>query len=130
MSQVSFGVRPHQNTMMENESPEEQIRQFVSGALSVKPERLNPETRIGHDLGVDGDDGVEFMQAFAVHFGVDLADFERSQHFGPEAGCNPLYLLYYYLFAGARSKFVPITLADLVHSVQEEKWRMPSRDAV
>ena len=62
--------------MQEYETLQEPVRQFVAQYLTVSPEQLSPTTRIGEDLGVDGDDGVEFMQAFAEHFAVDLSGFE------------------------------------------------------
>ena len=107
--------------MLENEGIEEQIRQFTAKELLVKPERLKAETSL-QDLGVAGDDGVEFMQAFAVRFGIDLADFESDLYFGPEAGCDPLTLLFYLFSPGTRPKFAPITLGDLVQAAQEGKW--------
>ena len=78
--------------------------------------------RLGDDLGVDGDDGAEFMQAFATRFGVDLAAFQFDQHFGPEVSCSPLNLLWYLLSPRSRPKFVPITVADLAEAVREGRW--------
>ncbi len=115
--------------MLDNEGIEEHIRQFTSNELRVKPEKLKAQTSL-QDLGVDGDDGIEFMQAFAQRFGVNLADFESSFYFGAEGGCNPLILLVYLFFPASRPKFVPITVSDLLQAAQERKWRRPRRDAI
>ncbi len=50
-------------------------------------------TRLGEDLGMDGDDAVDFFEDFAETFRVDLADMRWDRHFGPE-GCNPLIYLW------------------------------------
>lgn len=43
--------------------------------------------------GMDGDDGVEFMQAFAERFAADRTSFPHDKYFGPEAGATPLSMV-------------------------------------
>ena len=106
---------------------EQEVTEFVAEQLSVNRGLLNPATRLGHDLGLDGDDGAEFMQAFAQHFGVDLSQFRCDHHFGPESAFNPLAYLWLLLFDRKQLRLVPITIADLVEATQRGRWQTPDR---
>jgi acyl carrier protein len=103
--------------------------EFVSTELGVNPARLLPNTRLNHDLGVDGDDGLEFMAAFSQHFGVDISSFEASKYFGPEAGGN-LFVWLWWFVTCSWPKFVPITLDDLQASILAGRWIAGEHDTV
>lgn len=52
---------------------------------SYKPNyKITPNTRIVQDLGMDGDDGVEFMIAYGKKFNVDLSGFMADKYFEGE----------------------------------------------
>ena len=106
------------------------VKQLVSKKWSVKMEKLSNETRLSHDLGMDGDDGWEFMEDFAKHFQVDMSDFEFSLHFGEEAGGDPITLLYFLIFKSKRPKFIPITVRDLANSAKQKRWIEPKAEAI
>ena len=66
----------------------ERLTEFVSKQTSVSAGRLTPHTRLFHDLGLDGDDAVEFFEVFEREFAVDLSGMDWNQHIEPEsAGC-------------------------------------------
>lgn len=95
------------------------IAGFVCDQTSVRADRLTPQTRLVHDLGIDGDDLVELMGAFFAGFTVDPAGFDFTRYAGPE-GLNLL---------GALNPFgrkddgpVPITLAMLLAAAQAGCW--------
>jgi len=113
--------------MAENVALEREVADFVAEQLSFNRDRLRPWTRLGHDLRVDGDDGAEFMQAFAQRFGVDLSAFRCERHFGPEAAFNPLAYLWLLLFDRKQLRLVPITIADLVEAARRGRWQTPDR---
>jgi acyl carrier protein len=100
---------------------QENLIEFVSAELGVKPSRLSPNTRLNQDLGVDGDDGLEFMSAFSHRFGVNMSAFEASQYFGPEAGPN-LFMWFWWSVTRTWPKFAPLTLSDLQASIQAGHW--------
>jgi hypothetical protein len=100
---------------------------FVAAELNEKEERLRLTTRLWHDLGVDGDDADEFMQAFAERFAVDLTGFEFERHFSDDGGLNPLAYLWTKWRNPSRLKRVPITLEDLVEAAHLKRWRTPER---
>jgi acyl carrier protein len=51
----------------------ERVRAFVAEELSVALATILPDTRLNHDLGCDGDDAVELLEAFGSRFGVDIS---------------------------------------------------------
>jgi hypothetical protein len=113
-----------------SEDPESRVREFVTRELDVSPARITSTTRLGHDLGCDGEDARELLTQFAVQFSVDLSGFEPSRHFGPEAAFNPLLYLYWRLRRPERLRFVPLTVGDLVEAVRAGVLRNPVRAAV
>ena len=72
--------------------------------------RVTRGTRLSDDVGMDGDDAVEFFEAYAWDLGVDMADFRFYHHFGPE-GCNPWWLLVRPWWA--RVAHLSLTVGDL-----------------
>jgi len=104
-----------------------ELRAFVSRDLRIAPDRLSPGTSLLHDLGIDGDDGGEFMGRFGVRFAVDLSRFEFDRHFGPELPFSLFLLLYWWLRPSCRPRLVPITLADLDAAIRLGRWVTPDR---
>jgi acyl carrier protein len=103
----------------------EHLTAFVSEQTGVRPTRLTQRTRLFHDLGMDGDDAVEFFEAFACEFDVDLSGMEWNRHFGPEGGCGcvpPLALIGMLVRRRLHEPMVPITLADLARAVSTGQW--------
>jgi acyl carrier protein len=121
---------------MTNTEISQQVIQFISNQLSVKPEKIFPETSLNIDLGVDGDDASEFLEEFSKKFKVDLSDLKYEKHFGPEAGANPITILIWLtLFVLGRIlnrkieynpgfSLIPITIQDLVDSANAGRWTM------
>ena len=93
---------------------------LVAEQTGVSPSRITATTRIGEDLGVDGDDASDLLTAFASRFHVDLAGFQFARHFGPEAGWSPLYALYC-RFTG-RGRTEPVTVGQLAEAAERGVW--------
>jgi hypothetical protein len=106
---------------------QEDLKQFLVERLGTRVERLALDSRLQHDLGVDGADGWELIDAFSRGFDVDLAGFQADLHFGPEAGCNPLAYMLLFLLQPQNLRFVPITVKDLVEAARSRRWQTPSR---
>lgn len=92
---------------------------FVAEQLSVRLERLSPQTRLVQDLGVDGDDLVELMDAYFARFGVDPAGFQLKAYGGPEGfdligALNP--------FGKKEAPVKPLTLAMLTDAANAGRW--------
>ena len=103
------------------ENPFEAVRAFVSERLFMEIERLTKDMDLVQ-LGLDGNDALEFMEAFRDKFGVDMSEFKFSEHFGPEAGLNPFYYIYCLLFARDKLRKLPITLDDLAEAAKNKRW--------
>lgn len=110
---------------------EKEVIDFVSQYLSLSKDEATPDTSLRHDLGVDGDDAVEFLQAFSIKFNVDISSIQIEKHFGPERGPGPLFLLYpvmlllKWLFdwnPKVHNSFIPIKIKDLVDFVSHGRW--------
>jgi acyl carrier protein len=107
---------------------EDMFKRVESFVLKFWPPRKGPlsaDTKLLQDLGMDGTDAVEFMEAFSEEFNVDMSEFEFDRHFGPEGGFGPVRLVYYLycrLFGREFSGLIPITLRDLVSAAKVKKW--------
>lgn len=51
---------------------EDEVFDFVAEERGMKREKLKPSDRLLVDLGMDGDDAVEFFEKFENKFEVDL----------------------------------------------------------
>lgn len=108
---------------MKSETLQEVIG-LVAEQTGVAPSRISAATRLGEDLGVDGDDASDLLAAFASRFHVELAAFEFSRHFGPEAGWSPFHALYC-LFT-CRGRTEPVTVGQLAESAERGVWKYPA----
>ena len=109
---------------------EDMFKSVESFVLEFRPASKGPlsaDTGLLDDLGMDGDDAVEFMEAFSKEFDVDMSEFEFNRHFGPE-GFSPLALFYFLycllgrIFRKDVSGLISITLRDLVLAAEAKKW--------
>lgn len=60
------------------------LKDFVIKQSCVNDEEITLETTLGDDLGVSGDDAVEFIIAFGKEFNVDVSHFKAANYFEPE----------------------------------------------
>jgi len=105
----------------------DEVVHWLQGYLGLGAStQLNDQTRINLDLGVDGDDGVDLLQAFGKQFSVDVSDFPFGNYFGPEAGTNPVALLRgaWGLLTGRKARALePLRVLDLVDFLRDAKRR-------
>lgn len=111
-------------------SVEDGVKELIATQLAVRVDQLTTDTRLLQDIGADGADGWELMEAFGERFGVDLSAFEPALHFGPEAGGDPITGLVVLLFRPRWTRRIPITVGDLVEAARTGEWRTPDREPV
>jgi len=105
---------------------ENEIIKFISEFTSVKAEKISPSTLINIDLGVDGDDGAEFLEEYAKRFNVDLDPISEI-YFGPE-GSSILFIIlwpYYlvrWLLGYKTNDLAPLPVLQLIKSAEAGKW--------
>lgn len=90
---------------------------FLSEYFHCKADSIRMNSRLDREFGVDGDDGVDFVNAFAARFHVDLREFDASRYFGAEAG--GCFLPWLFL---DRNKYQPITVSYLMDIARRRKW--------
>jgi hypothetical protein len=119
--------------MSTNKDLLEEVKSFVAEFWGKPVNRLTAETSINEELGMGGDDGVEFIQAFGERFAVDLAAFPHDKYFGPEAGATPLSMLVGIIrrvTTGRWSDLTPLTLRDLAYAAGQRRWVDKSRPEI
>lgn len=60
------------------------LKKFVVNQSAVNDQLITRSTQIEGDLGVYGDDAVEFIIAFGKEFNVDVSKFMADDYFSPE----------------------------------------------
>lgn len=105
----------------------DRVISFVSEWLSCDVHKLYMDTRIGEDLGVDGDDAIELLEEYSKRFSVDLSEFPYNDYFGPEAGSNPLHFLIviiHSLFNKKRKRLNTLCIRDLIEGAERKILRI------
>ena len=103
------------------------VIEFVAEFSGASVSSIDLNTLINEDLGIDGDDGAEFLEEFAKRFSVDLATCSKT-YFGPE-GFAPTLLLYpIRAFLGGffgwseQIPLEPLPVQTLVESAEVGAW--------
>lgn len=60
------------------------LKAFVVKEAAVEEEEVTADASLENDLGVHGDDAVEFIVAFGKEFNVDVSSFMAAEYFSPE----------------------------------------------
>jgi hypothetical protein len=102
---------------------------FVAKERAIRPERITLDTTLWCDLGADGADGWDLIDAFGKEFEVDLSGFDPTKHFGPEASATPASLLTWLIEEWLLKRdphevwgIAPITIRDLIESAEKKHW--------
>lgn len=69
------------------------VKAFVAQQTGARVEEIVVQTELVKELGVDGDDAIEFFEKFSEEFQVDLSTFKFNKHFGTEAAFDPVLWL-------------------------------------
>lgn len=95
----------------------EEVKSFIAEHTCVKITRLCLETTLREDLGIDGDDAVDLLEAFSREFQIDLSDLNFTEYFDAE-GFN-----LFSLFSSRRKKLKPLTVGKLVDTATSGRWQ-------
>lgn len=95
------------------------IKALVAAHSFCSIENLSPETRLGEDLRIVGDDAEELLEEFARTFKVDMTGMTFSDYFPDEATSN----MYYYLTTITR-KDKENCLLKLLKNFESKRWRL------
>ena len=106
-----------------------EVKTVVEGICYEAENGLSGETIVNDDLGIDGDEGVEFMLAFGERFAVDLTSFPHDKYFGPEAGATPLSMVKGIILRVTKGKWsdlATLRLCDLTEAAERRSWVVES----
>jgi len=113
-------------------SLEEEVIAFVAAEMLCSTNAITAHTTLFGDLGIDGDDGDEFLVAFKKRFSVDMCGYRVNRHFGPEGFVPWAPLLWiFYALRGRRKRegtpesragLLPISVQVLIDSARARKW--------
>ncbi len=105
---------------------EREIIQLVCKQTGLSLNLVGLESRLFHDLGVDGADGWEIIEEISNTYNMDISEVRMEKYFGPEAAATPLTLIRWLTSPAFRrgDKFTPIRVRDLVACVRAGKWLM------
>lgn len=109
---------------------EEEVFAFVARSANFPRDQLAISTQLRRDLGIDGTDGIHFIQSFAERFTVDLRGFNADDYFSPKMGEHPVSDFLKQVFRRrATSVKSPITIEVLLKVANQKKWASPMADA-
>jgi hypothetical protein len=57
-----------------------EIMKFLVEEFGIRRSKLNPSSRLLHDLGIDGDDAVELFEKIHQRYGTDFTGLYQSWH--------------------------------------------------
>jgi hypothetical protein len=101
--------------LIENKNTEIRVINFVAQFVGVSAECISLGSDMQRDLGVTGDDGIDFISSFGDEFEIDFSEFEYCKYFDSE-GFNP-----FDLFFPSEKKW-PLRVKSLVQAAIEKKW--------
>jgi acyl carrier protein len=62
----------------------DRIKKFTVKQGAVEEEEVTEDASLEKDLGIYGDDAIEFIIAYGKEFGVDVSKFMAADYFSPE----------------------------------------------
>ncbi len=69
------------------------LKAFVTKQAAIAEDEVTEDAQLEDDLGVTGDDAVDFIIAYGKVFNVDVSNFMAADYFGSEGGMRlPLFL--------------------------------------
>lgn len=57
----------------------EDVREVLVAQLAIKPEMVNPDSKVSDDLGADSLDAIELIAALEEKFGISIPENEAKQ---------------------------------------------------
>jgi hypothetical protein len=65
---------------------ENKVLSYVKKLNLIDCNKISTKTSIENDLGLTGDDAIEFIENFAEKFMIDIELFQYEKYFKPETG--------------------------------------------
>lgn len=101
-----------------NENIFEKLKNYIIDLMLINPKKITKDTEVEKDLGITGDDAIDFIEEFSTFFNVDISSFEYNKYFRPE-GIGLSWALG--LTDKKPNDRKKITLEDLTNSIEKGK---------
>jgi acyl carrier protein len=110
-----------ENVRLNNKTNEinDKVIKFVSNQTGIKENKLMLDSSIFHDLGVDGEDALELLNAFSKEFNVDISTFPLLDYFGNEGTLSLIGLIKRLSSMDMREQKKKLTIDDLIDSAKQ-----------
>ena len=102
-----------------NSDLDNKVIKFVSSETRINEAKLKLESSLFHDLGVDGEDALELIEAFSKEFNVDVTEFPLSDYFGNEGTMSPFGLIKGLITGRTKDSKKRLTICDLIESARQ-----------
>ena len=96
----------------------EQVRNCVARHSGLAIEKIAPESRLLHDLEIDGDDAADLLIDYSKAFTVDMTDFSFDQFFMGESHV----FNFWKFWQRGEDHLLPLTVEDLYQSALQKKF--------
>jgi hypothetical protein len=105
----------YENMLEQNDNLIEEVLKLIPPSLFPKDRPISGRLRLETDLGIYGDDAVDFLAKFGEKYNVDLSNLDYSKYFTKE-------ISFYFIrrFFLKRNK-LDLTIDDLVSSINTGK---------
>lgn len=107
-----------------------EIAEFIENLTGFNRNRVAVNTTLLSDIGLDGEDAIDFLLEFSTRFNVDMSSLRFSDHFGTEG--LPLYVLpgcawallrfLWYMDWHKAVRLKPIYVRDLINAARAGRW--------
>lgn len=96
----------------------QQLLQLLHEEIGLpKHKTIRLQTAINFDLGCDGSEAKQLMEALEQDFGVDLGDYDAYRYFNP-----PMFDVFMKHRAKGRGEKVPLTIGMLYLAIKTHSW--------
>ncbi len=94
----------------------EKIKSFTIKQTGVKEAKITIEAKLEDDLGIYGDDAIDYISSFSKQFNVDISNFLAANYIGAEGDTFLLETIE--LFKGSKpSKKKDLSILNLIDAV-------------
>lgn len=96
----------------------QQLLQLLHDEIGLpKHKTIRLQTSLNFDLGCDGSEAKQLMDALEQDFGVDLGDYDAYRYFQP-----PMFDVFLKRRAKGRGEKVPLTIGMLYLAIKTHSW--------
>lgn len=109
----------------DNDPIVQQLKIMISENRGIPLQKLRLEDTLFQDLGMYGDDALEFLVEYAKTFEIDMTGFDFSKYFRSEGWSwgdsseTAIWLSKSYRWS---LNYTPITILDIIRIAKKKKW--------